>query len=83
MVHTCQEQHPVRGQHHVSIVRPRPFAVTASQGGHCPGLRSFEIQMGYMEIPRGEYCARRTSRRRHIYAGDITATNICWQPSLP
>jgi KUP system potassium uptake protein len=68
----------------VSIVRrDDPFGVTGYfKEEIAPGLRSFEIQMGYMEIPDVEEILREADiREKTIFYGveDITATNICWQ----
>ncbi len=68
----------------VSIVRrDDPFGVTGFfKEDIAPGLRSFEIQMGYMEIPDVEEILREADiREKTIFYGveDITATNICWQ----
>ena len=68
----------------VSIVRrDDPFGVTGYfKEEIAPGLRSFEIQMGYMEIPDVEEILREADiKEKTIFYGveDITATNICWQ----
>ena len=68
----------------VSIVRrDDPFGVTGYfKEEIAPGLRSFEIQVGYMEIPDVEVILREADiREKTIFYGveDITATNICWQ----
>jgi len=68
----------------VSIVRREdPFGVTGFfKEDIAPGLRSFEIQMGYMEIPDVEDILREAGiQEKTIFYGveDITATNICWQ----
>jgi KUP system potassium uptake protein len=68
----------------VSIVRrDDPFGVTGYfKEEIAPGLRSFEIQMGYIEIPDVEEILREADiREKTIFYGveDITATNICWQ----
>jgi KUP system potassium uptake protein len=68
----------------VSIVRREdPFGVTGYfKDDLAPGLRSFEIQMGYMEIPDVEEILREAGiHEKTIFYGveDITATNICWQ----
>ncbi len=68
----------------VSIVRREdPFGVTGFfKEEIAPGLRSFEIQMGYMEIPDVEEILREAGiQEKTIFYGveDITATNICWQ----
>jgi KUP system potassium uptake protein len=68
----------------VSIVRrDDPFGVTGYfKEEIAPGLRSFEIQVGYMEIPDVEEILREADiREKTIFYGveDITATNICWQ----
>ncbi len=68
----------------VSLVRREdPFGVTGFfKEDIAPGLRSFEIQMGYMEIPDVEEILREAEiHEKTIFYGveDITATNICWQ----
>ena len=68
----------------VSFVRREdPFGVTGFfKEEIAPGLRSFEIQMGYMEIPDVEDILREAEiHEKTIFYGveDITATNICWQ----
>jgi len=68
----------------VSIVRREdPFGVTGFfKDDLAPGLRSFEIQMGYMELPEVEEILREAGiHEKTIFYGveDITATNICWQ----
>jgi KUP system potassium uptake protein len=68
----------------VSIVRREdPFGVTGYfKEDIAPGLRSFEIQMGYMEIPDVEEILREAGiNEKTIFYGveDITATNIFWQ----
>jgi KUP system potassium uptake protein len=68
----------------VSIVRREdPFGVTGYfKDDLAPGLRSFEIQMGYMELPEVEEILREAGiHEKTIFYGveDITATNICWQ----
>jgi KUP system potassium uptake protein len=68
----------------VSIVRREdPFGVTGYfKEDIAPGLRSFEIQMGYIEIPDVEEILRDAGiNEKTIFYGveDITATNICWQ----
>ncbi len=68
----------------VSIVRREdPFGVTGFfKDDIAPGLRSFEIQMGYMEIPDVEDILREAGiSEKTIFYGveDITATNIIWQ----
>jgi len=68
----------------VSIVRrDDPFGVTGYfKEDIAPGLRSFEIQMGYMEIPDVEEILRGAEiKEKTIFYGveDITATNIFWQ----
>jgi len=68
----------------VSIVRrDDPFGVTGYfKEDIAPGLRSFEIQMGYMEIPDVEEILRGADiKEKTIFYGveDITATNIFWQ----
>jgi KUP system potassium uptake protein len=68
----------------VSIVRREdPFGVTGYfKEDIAPGLRSFEIQMGYMEIPEVEDILRDAGiHEKTIFYGveDITATNIFWQ----
>ena len=68
----------------VSIVRREdPFGVTGFfKDEIAPGLRSFEIQMGYMEIPDVEEILREAGiSERAIFYGieDITTSNILWQ----
>jgi KUP system potassium uptake protein len=68
----------------VSIVRREdPFGVAGYfKDDLAPGLRSFEIQLGYMEIPDVEEILREAGiYEKTIFYGveDITATNICWQ----
>jgi KUP system potassium uptake protein len=68
----------------VSIVRREdPFGVTGYfKDDLAPGLRSFEIQMGYMEMPDVEEILREADiHEKTIFYGveDITATNIMWQ----
>ena len=68
----------------VSIVRREdPFGVTGFfKDDIAPGLRSFEIQMGYMEIPDVEDILREAGiSEKTIFYGveDIVATNIFWQ----
>jgi len=68
----------------VSIVkREDPFGVTAFfKEDLAPGLRSFEIQMGYMEVPDVEEILREAGiHEKTIFYGveDIIPTNIFWQ----
>jgi KUP system potassium uptake protein len=68
----------------VSIVRREdPFGVTGYfKEDIAPGLRSFEIQMGYMEVPDVDVILREAGiHEKTIFYGveDITATNIFWQ----
>jgi KUP system potassium uptake protein len=68
----------------VSIVkREDPFGVTAFfKEDLAPGLRSFEIQMGYMEVPDVEEILREAGiHEKTIFYGveDIIPTNIIWQ----
>ncbi len=68
----------------VSIMRREdPFGVTGFfKGELAPGLRIFEIQMGYMEIPDVEDILREAGiSEKTIFYGleDIYATNIVWQ----
>jgi KUP system potassium uptake protein len=68
----------------VSIVRREdPFGVTGYfREDLAPGLRSFEIQMGYMEIPDVEEILRENGiSEKTIFYGveDIHASNIIWQ----
>ena len=68
----------------VSIVRrDDPFGVTGFfKEEIAPGLRSFEIQMGYMEIPDVEEILREAGiNEKTIFYGveDISASNILWQ----
>ena len=68
----------------VSIVkREDPFGVTAFfKEDLAPGLRSFEIQMGYMDVPDVEEILREAGiHEKTIFYGveDIIPTNIFWQ----
>jgi KUP system potassium uptake protein len=68
----------------VSIVRREdPFGVTGYfHEDIAPGLRSFEIQIGYMEVVDVEEILREAGiNEKTIFYGveDITATNILWQ----
>ncbi|MDA8100264.1 MAG: KUP/HAK/KT family potassium transporter [Nitrospiraceae bacterium] len=68
----------------VSIVRREdPFGATGYfKEDLAPGLRSFEIQMGYMEITDVEEILREAGiREKTIFYGveDITSTNPLWQ----
>ena len=68
----------------VSIVkREDPFGVTGFfKESLAPGLRSFEIQMGYMEVPDVEEILREAGiQEKTIFYGveDILPTNIIWQ----
>ncbi len=68
----------------VSIVRREdPFGVTGYfKEDIAPGLRSFEIQTGYMEIPDVEEILREAGiHEKTIFYGveDIAASNIFWQ----
>jgi KUP system potassium uptake protein len=68
----------------VSIVkREDPFGVTGFfTGTLAPGLRSFEIQMGYMEVPDVEEILREAGiQEKTIFYGveDILPSNIIWQ----
>jgi len=68
----------------VSIVRREdPFGITGFfVADMAPGLRAFEIQMGYMEIPEVEDILRENGiNEKTIFYGveDIYATNIIWQ----
>ncbi len=68
----------------VSIVkREDPFGVAAFfKEDLAPGLRSFEIQMGYMEVPDVEEILREAGiHEKTIFYGveDIIPTNIIWQ----
>ena len=68
----------------VSIVkREDPFGVTGLfKQDLAPGLRSFEIQMGYMEVPDVEEILREAGiHEKTIFYGveDIIPTNIIWQ----
>jgi KUP system potassium uptake protein len=68
----------------VSIVkREDPFGVTGYfKGELAPGLRSFEIQMGYMEVPDVEEILREAGiQEKTIFYGveDILPSNIIWQ----
>jgi KUP system potassium uptake protein len=68
----------------VSIVkREDPFGVTGYFTNNlAPGLRSFEIQMGYMEVPDVEEILREAGiHEKTIFYGveDIIPSNIIWQ----
>jgi KUP system potassium uptake protein len=68
----------------VSIVkREDPFGVTGFfKGELAPGLRSFEIQMGYMEVPDVEEILREAGiQEKTIFYGveDILPSNLIWQ----
>ena len=68
----------------VSIVkREDPFGITGFfKEDIAPGLRSFEIQMGYMEVPDVEEILREAGiHEKTIFYGveDIIPTNIVWQ----
>jgi len=68
----------------VSIVkREDPFGVTGLfRQDLAPGLRSFEIQTGYMEVPDVEEILREAGiHEKTIFYGveDIIPTNIIWQ----
>jgi KUP system potassium uptake protein len=68
----------------VSIVRREdPFGITGFfTQDLAPGLRAFEIQMGYMEVPDVEEILREAGiSEKTIFYGveDIQATNIIWQ----
>jgi KUP system potassium uptake protein len=68
----------------VSIVkREDPFGVAAFfKEDLAPGLRSFEIQTGYMEVPDVEEILREAGiHEKTIFYGveDIIPTNIIWQ----
>jgi KUP system potassium uptake protein len=68
----------------VSIVkREDPFGVTGFfKEDLAPGLRSFEIQMGYMEVPDVEEILREAGiQEKTIFYGveDILPSNILWQ----
>ncbi len=68
----------------VSIVkREDPFGVTGYfKEDLAPGLRCFEIQMGYMEVPDVEEILREAGiREKTIFYGveDILPSNIFWQ----
>jgi KUP system potassium uptake protein len=68
----------------VSIVkREDPFGVTGFfKGELAPGLRAFEIQMGYMEVPDVEEILREAGiQEKTIFYGveDILPSNIFWQ----
>jgi KUP system potassium uptake protein len=67
----------------VSIVkRDDPFGVTGYfKENIAPGLRSFEIQMGYMEVPDVEEILREAGiQEKTIFYGveDILPSNIIW-----
>lgn len=67
----------------VSIVRREdPFGITGFfKKELAPGLRTFEIQVGYMEIPDVEEILRDAGiNEKTIFYGveDIIPTNMCW-----
>ena len=68
----------------VSIVkREDPFGITGYfKGELAPGLRSFEVQMGYMEVPDVEEILREAGiNEKTIFYGveEIIPSNIVWQ----
>jgi KUP system potassium uptake protein len=68
----------------VSIVkREDPFGITSFfTGDLAPGLRSFEIQVGYMEVPDVEEILKEAGiQEKTIFYGveDILPSNIIWQ----
>jgi KUP system potassium uptake protein len=68
----------------VSIVkREDPFGITGFfTGDLAPGLRSFEIQVGYMEVPDVEEILKGAGiQEKTIFYGveDILPSNIIWQ----
>jgi KUP system potassium uptake protein len=68
----------------VSIIkREDPFGITSFfTGDLAPGLRSFEIQTGYMEVPEVEEILREAGiQEKTIFYGveDILPSNIIWQ----
>jgi len=68
----------------VSVVqREDPFGVTGYfKEDLAPGLREFEIQMGYMEVPEVEEILKEAGiNEKAIFYGveDIYASNILWQ----
>ena len=68
----------------VSIVkREDPFGVTGFFTANlAPGLRAFEIQMGYMEVPEVEEILREAGiQEKTIFYGveDLLPSNIFWQ----
>ncbi len=68
----------------ISIVRREdPFGVTSFfKEDLAPGLRAYEIQMGYMEIPDVEEILRDAGiNEKTIFYGveDIQASNLAWQ----
>ncbi|MDH4163250.1 MAG: KUP/HAK/KT family potassium transporter [Nitrospirota bacterium] len=85
IVHTMFKNHIIYEDNIiVSIVRREdPFGVTGFfKEDIAPGLRAFEIQMGYMEIPDVEEILREAGiSEKTIFYGveDIVASNILWQ----
>jgi KUP system potassium uptake protein len=85
IVHTMFKNHIIYEDNIiVSIVRREdPFGVTGFfKDDLAPGLRSFEIQMGYMEIPDVEEILREAGiSEKTIFYGveDIVASNVIWQ----
>lgn len=68
----------------VSIVkREDPFGITGFfKGELAPGLRAFEVQMGYMEVPDVEEILREAGiSEKTIFYGveEIIPSNIVWQ----
>ena len=63
--------------------REDPFGATGFfTGTLAPGLRSFEIQMGYMEVPDVEEILREAGiQEKTIFYGveDILPSNVIWQ----
>ncbi len=85
IVHTMFKNHIVYEDNViVSIVkRPDPFGVTGFfKAELAPGLRSFEIQIGYMEVVDVEEILREAGiQEKTIFYGveDIIAGNIIWK----
>jgi KUP system potassium uptake protein len=85
MVHSMFKNHIVYEDNViVSIIkRPDPFGVTCLfKVNLAPGLRAFEIQVGYMEVVDVEEILRSAGiQEKTIFYGveDIMAGNIIWK----
>ena len=85
MVHTIFRNNIVYKDNVIVSILKRgdPFGATGFfKPDIAPGLRAFEIQFGYMEVPDVEEILREAGiNAKTIFYGveDITATNICWQ----